>query len=95
METKYYNICLYFLRREFLTFIILRFDLSPPPPVPSEKLPPALKSRLLEAWKGDGFCGVAGLGWLPNWKGLAPEGADEPNMKAGDGDAEITDCCCC
>jgi len=49
--------------------------------VPNEKLPPALNSRLPEAWNGDGFWGAM-FCWLPNWKGVAAAvGADAPNAK--------------
>lgn len=79
-----------------LTFTYFRFDLSPPP-APNEKLPPALalKSKLPEAWNGEGFCGVGTFCWLPpNWKGFAPsgDGAVEPNINPDDGGG-VRGCC--
>lgn len=72
----------HFLRSLFLLILtILRPDLSLPP-VPSEKLPPpALKARLPEAWNGGGLCGVERFCWAPNWNGLAPAAAFEPDVK--------------
>ena len=58
----------------FFALKILRPDLSPPPVLPSEKLPPPWKSRPGDAWKSDGFCCVLAIGWTPNWNGLAIDG---------------------
>ncbi|KAH1038139.1 hypothetical protein J1N35_039882 [Gossypium stocksii] len=51
------------------TFTYFLPDLSPPL-VPNEKLPPPPNSRLPEARNGDGFCGAAMLGWVPNGQNL-------------------------
>ncbi|KAK5834852.1 hypothetical protein PVK06_010531 [Gossypium arboreum] len=52
-------------------------DLSTPL-VPKEKLPPPQNSRLPEARNGDGFCGAAMLGWVPNGTEPAAGGFDAP-----------------
>jgi len=72
---------------DFFALKILRPDLSPPPVLPSEKLPPPWNSRLCDAWKGDAFCNVLAIGWPPNWKGFAIDGgcvaAPPPKAKFG------------
>lgn len=83
------HIAYYFFLLVFFALKILRPDLSPPPVLPSEKLPPPWNSRLCDAWKGDGFCGgVLAIGWPPNWNGLAivggvAGGAPPPKVKLG------------